>query len=206
MTLGAVALLLVPLAAVTPPRRGPLDARIVRVLAEVQAECSDVEPHGCSEWGRRYELGIGVKADHEISLALYQVGCAGGDGLSCLVLGWRHWAGDGVGRDVPMSVSLNVQACDLGIAVGCLNAATTLEQSAPPVRDLSRAAELFEKACNAQSGLGCLRFAQLLEHQHLTDDVRPRYLRARACQLGRKDACERRSERESEQAPRPKRP
>jgi TPR repeat protein len=159
----------------------------------LRAACEAGNALGCGGMGSLHAAGLGVPKDLQKSQALFAKACQGGDMLSCDGLGGLHLSGE-LGRPDPDNAAhWYEKSCTLGSVRGCLSLGALLEDGVKSVNPASwNVVDLFTLACNARLALGCLFLADHFEAGRgvKADRKRAKELRASACSLGLRRACE----------------
>jgi hypothetical protein len=125
-------------------------------IAACEAECERGNPASCSEVGRRYAGGEGVKEDFAAAARFAKKSCDGGNPRGCTTLSGFYSSGrGGLPLDKRKAFELSSSSCENGIALACVVAGEALDRGDVVARDANRALALFERSCTGGDALGC---------------------------------------------------
>ncbi len=152
--------------------------------------CAAGEILACTDLGRLYERGEGVKQDYPRAKELYEKACVAGEMLACTGLGRLYDSGNGVGQDSSKAEELYQKACSVSNAV-CNAVGETYKYGTDVKPDYFKAMKYYGKACNARYAKSC---KSLGEFYFQGWGVEQDYAKAKeyykkACDLGYQGAC-----------------
>lgn len=170
-----------------------------RVASLYQKACELKDATACTSLGHIYLSGEGTSKDEGRAAQLFRSGCDGGDGYGCSSLGFAYQRGKGVDADPKRALELFEKACAAS-EPECSRLADALVAGILAPANFARAASLYDQECQREDGYSCNALATAYGNGMGVprDGAKATALRARACGLGHKVACEERLPSEQE--------
>lgn len=138
--------------------------------------CDLGQTNACERYGNALYRGIGIPADREAALSVFDSICKKWSS-SC-------WQSDGI-RNMPMWEVL----CDTGDGNQCLRIGEALSRADAPIYDPSKARTFFEKGCNREIGAACTEVGNGFWNANVRDVEGALRFYERACNLNEVDGC-----------------
>jgi TPR repeat protein len=166
------------------------DGEPYRAIVFYDKACAHGVDSACYALGYAFLRGRGTSADSNKAAGLFRLACNLGHAQACAGLATLCAQGEGCAKSDAMALKLYQTACDGGFANGCLGAGVLLLRAAP--RKAAEAAVWFERGCTAGNADACVTLAGQVERGDgvAKDSSRAADLRAQACKLGNKPACQ----------------
>ncbi len=129
-----------------------------KALILYEKSCEGGIAEGCRYAGSLYDMGMGVKANVDIALKYYEIGCNLNDGDSCMNAASIYTIGthsDNLQSEHKKALELNEKACNLNIGMACRSLALAYETGLDVEKNLEKALSIYEKGCKLNAKLAC---------------------------------------------------
>ena len=117
----------------------------------------------CSNLGKFYYNGLGVRQSYEKSLQYSKKACDLGNGDGCVLAGGVYLNGEGVKKDLKTALKFFAKSCELESGFGCAALGALYYDGEGVKQNLPKAKELYGKACDLGFQKGCDEYKELKE-------------------------------------------
>lgn len=159
-------------------------------IATLESGCTKKIPAACTQLGRLYESGEGVKQDLAKARKLYETACSLNEATGCNNLS-TLLAQSAKRADRARVIPLLEKGCELGAGVACGNLGGRYLLGADVAVDLPAAARVYKTACDNGIGIACNNLGNfLVQGRGVKKDVAAgKALLKKTCDAGVEQAC-----------------
>lgn len=124
--------------------------------------CDSGNAEDCTNLGRQYNEGKGVKKDLSKAMNLFKRACNSGDLKICLVVGDAYFNGKIYKKDYFKAAKYMKKSCDGGVGLACGLLGFMTEKGGYGIRkSINNAKDLYQKACSLNEKQGCAEYNRL---------------------------------------------